>query len=125
MSGLVEIDQPHALLLLLALGIIELHRDAVAQQAVDFPVGGDERHRLTPVEQLFQRILNGLGRNVRVQANRRFPDPIHQDHIALVGAARAVVQIFRVFRVTVERVEAVQMLKLLHQRLLDLVFGDD
>ena len=50
---------------------------------------------------------------------------IHQDDIALVGAARAVVQILRVFRVTVERVEAVQMLKLLHQRPLDLILGDE
>ena len=66
---LVEVDQLNALLLLLALGVVELHRDAVAQQVVDFLVGGDERHGLTPVEQLFQRVLNGLGRDVRVQAD--------------------------------------------------------
>ena len=34
-------------------------------------------------------------------------------------------QILRVFRVTVERVEAVKLLKLLHQRPLNLVLGDE
>ena len=51
---IVEINQPHALLLLLALGVIELHRNAVAQQAVNFLIRGHERHGLPPVEQFFQ-----------------------------------------------------------------------
>ena len=122
---LIEINQLHTLLLLLALSVVELHRDAVAQQVVNFLVGGDERHGLTPVKQFFQRIINGFGRDVRVQADSGFFDPIHQDDIALIGAARAVAQILRVFRVTVERVEAVKLLKLLHQRPLNLVLGDE
>ena len=41
------------------------------------------------------------------------------------ATAGAVVQIFRVFRVTIGRVEGVQMLKLLHQRPLNLILGDE
>ena len=66
-----------------------------------------------------------LARHVRVEADGRLAHAIDQDHLALVGAARAVVQVLRVLRVAVERLEAVQLLQLLHQRLLDLVLGDE
>ena len=103
----VEIQQPHAFLLPLPLRVVEFHRDAVTQQAIDFAVRSDERHRLPPIEQIFQRSLDGHQRDVRVQTDRGFPRPIHQNHIALVGAVRTVVQVFRIFRVTVERIKTV------------------
>ena len=70
---LVEVNQPNAFLLLLTFGVVELHRDAIAQQVVNFVVGSDERHGLTPVEQLFQRLINGLCRNIWVQGERQLP----------------------------------------------------
>jgi hypothetical protein len=41
---------------------------------------------------------------------RSFSHPLRQNHIALVGAARAIVQVFRIFRIAVERIETVHML---------------
>ena len=108
-----------------ALGIVELNRNAIAQQVVNFLVGGHERHGLAPVEQLFQRLLNGLRWDIWIQSHGRFANAIHQDDVAFAGAARAVVQILTIFRVTIERVEAVQMLKLLHQRPLNLIFRNE
>ncbi len=54
----VEVDHLDALLLLLARCILEVDRNAIAQQAVEFAIGGHKAHRLAPVGQPGQRLVD-------------------------------------------------------------------
>ena len=85
LTRIVEVNQPHPFRLLLSLGIIELHRDAVAQQVVNLLIGGDESHGFAPIKQGFQCVLNRLFRDGWIQPDGGLADAIHEDDIALVA----------------------------------------
>ena len=112
-------------MLLAPLGIVVGHRYAIAQQAIHIAVGGYQAHGLAVVCQLGQRRVHHWLRQVRVQPQGGGFEVLRQQHIALVFAARAIVQIRRVCGVALQHVKTTHMLQALQQRLFNLVFGDE
>ena len=100
-------------MLLAPLGIVVGHRYAIAQQAVHFAVGGYQAHGLTAVCQLGQRRVYHRFRQVRVQPNGGGFELLRQQHVALVFAARAIVQIRGVCGVALQHIKTTQVLQAL------------
>ncbi|MNY23806.1 hypothetical protein D3C86_1574880 [compost metagenome] len=127
--GGIEIDhaQPfgHSLAgLRPGLGLVG-HRHTVAQQSVHLAVGRHQAHRCAWQQQLGQGLVHRVGRGLQVQPLQRGAQPAGQDHLALVAAGGAVVQVVRLDRVAVQCIEAAQVLQPLQQGLLDVVFADE
>jgi hypothetical protein len=103
---MVEVDQPHPLLFFLALRIFIFNRDAVADQSIQFAVGGNPGHRGAAIAEAGQRFFYRRFRYLGVQAQCRRFQPIRQNYIALVAATRAIVQIVRLDGIAVEQRKA-------------------
>ena len=119
--------QPHRHLLarLGAGGGFVGHGHAVAQQAVHFAVGGHQAHGGARLHHGGHGIVHRAGGGLGVQAHQGGPQWPGQNHLALVGTARAVVQVFRLRGEAVEHVVPTQVLQALQQGLLDVVFGNE
>ena len=120
-----KVDEPQALVLFLALGIVKHHWYAVAHQVIHLTVGRNQAHGLPAVGQLGQRSIYHRLRNVRVQQQGCRPEPQWQQNITFVLAVRPIVQIRRVCRVALQHIKTTHMLQTLQQRLFDLVFGNE
>src|ERR1035437_1516350 len=77
LSRIIEINQPHAFVLLLTRRIIELNRDTGAQQAIDLLVGSYQSHCLTAIPKVFQGGFNHLRRNRRIQPDSSLPNAVN------------------------------------------------
>ena len=81
---IVEVDHPRLVAADGAVRAPVLDRDAVDEHPVDGTVALDERRRVG-ARQLPVGVLDGLGREVRVQAGERVAEPPLEDDIAVVG----------------------------------------
>lgn len=112
-------------MLWLPLGVVKLHRDAVADQAVDLPVGDNGGHGMALVRQPRQRLVDGRFGDTPIQPDCRLFQPLSEDHLALVAPPRAVVQVVRIAGVAVEQVIIELLMQPLQDGLLNGVFGDE
>ena len=112
-------------MLLLAFRVVISHRDAIAKQPIHLPVGGNQAHGLAALGQLGQCGVHHRLGNVRIQPNGGGFELQRQQHLTLVLATRAIVQIRRISGVTNQHIKTTHMLQALQQRLFNLVFGDE
>jgi len=85
-AGLVEVDQASLGIAYRAIGAAELHRDSIHQEAVGGPVLLDQRRGIE-AEQPADGILQGLGRQAWVEADKGGAEAALQQHVAPVRVA--------------------------------------
>ena len=132
-GGIIKVDQANAIGFRFSIGAIEFDFDAVANQRVEFAVGGDHRHRGASAGELGDGLVDGRIGNVPVvgliESFGGGANAIGEDDIPFVGAARFVVEIGRFRGEAVERLEVVRLAPFLAQLgdegLFDVVFGDE
>ena len=124
-TGVIKVNHPHATRNSAPSIVFILHLDAIADQTVEFGVSREGGHGRARLGQYLHGTVDGSVRQIGVKANGRSPDAIAQNHLPLIAAVGAIVQVCRIYRETVQPLETMRLLECLQGRLFDLVFGNE
>jgi hypothetical protein len=101
--------------------VLEGDTDAVADQAVEFAVGRNRGHRLPPVAEPVQGVVDSRFGDLGVEGDSGGLEAVAEDDVAFVGASGAVVEVGGVGGVAVLNVVTVEVLQVLHHGLFKIV----